>query len=784
MTISYIHARNIFFWLFLPLTIFGQPEPCDDPPVMTPLCADACIICDIEGFTGINNGGSEGEAPPDFCTFVVHNARWIAFQAGSENLTIELSVSNCEMGNGLELAIYESLDCETFQLVSNCMGGTNSVDNGSSGIFQNTVPLVIGQYYYIVMDGNFGDICNWTFNVLEGTTEVTPLMNSGTILGDFDACPENEYLYYTTGEEGATIYDWTIDGTPIGEGDSIIISWVEEGVYDLCVTARNACDEAPPTCQSILVSSISPTILDEVICEGEVYMVNDSIELTTSGFYEYEFETAEGCDSVVYITLEVVPESSTDLAFNICEGDSIFIGNTAFFETGTYTETLTNWAGCDSTVYLDLGIIICEIEGEVTAFSPSCYGEATGELVFFVESGTPPFMYEWQQFDSTPSGNGMVQETNENVVIPGLPAGDYLITITDQFDNDVVLITQITDPPVLSASFLSSDYNGYDISCYGETDGWLESIPSGGVGPYTFEWSNDNNGALQEELKAGTYVVSVTDSYGCQIVLESILLQPDPLILDVLFQDPICDGPETGIIEVIGVDGGTGPYIYSLSGDSFISDGLYSDLSEGIYTLTVQDANTCQADTSSNLVAAVIPEIELGEDVTIELADEILLSPYSNIILTENNTFWSPPHSLSCTDCSETYARPFVTTTYYLEVYSEDDCKTVDSITVYVDARRRVFIPNAFSPDFNGINDHFLVFAGPEVFQVRTLKVFSRWGELVFENSNFQPNEVSLGWDGTFKGQLMHEGIYVWLAEVEFLDGLVELYEGDVTIIR
>ncbi|MBK8561783.1 MAG: hypothetical protein IPN76_00125 [Saprospiraceae bacterium] len=98
-----------------------------NPATMMPLCANACVVCDINGFTGINNSGTTGEVPPGFCTTTAHNSQWIAFQAASTSLTLYFSVFNCQSGGvgsqtGLEVGIYYSLDCETFQLVSNCDG--------------------------------------------------------------------------------------------------------------------------------------------------------------------------------------------------------------------------------------------------------------------------------------------------------------------------------------------------------------------------------------------------------------------------------------------------------------------------------------------------------------------------------------------------------------------------------------------------------------------------------------------------------------------------------------
>ena len=84
---------------------FAQPKPCTDPPTMTSFCKQACIICDIDGYTGRNGTGGQGEAPPGFCTTYLHNAKWIAFIAGSVDLKIRMSVSNCTQKGGLELGI-------------------------------------------------------------------------------------------------------------------------------------------------------------------------------------------------------------------------------------------------------------------------------------------------------------------------------------------------------------------------------------------------------------------------------------------------------------------------------------------------------------------------------------------------------------------------------------------------------------------------------------------------------------------------------------------------------
>ena len=97
---------------------------------------------------------------------------------------------------------------------------------------------------------------------------------------------------------------------------------------------------------------------------------------------------------------------------------------------------------------------------------------------------------------------------------------------------------------------------------------------------------------------------------------------------------------------------------------------------------------------------------------------------------------------------------------------------------------REVYIPNAFSPNGDGINDWLTVFASDQVKKVNQFLVYNRWGEVVFEAHNFLPNNLSVGWDGTFKGEPLNPSVLVYWAEVEFVDGLVILFKGDVTIVK
>lgn len=768
--------------LLASLALRAQPQPCGVSPEMTSFCAEACIICDINGFTGINDDPAQGQAPPGFCTSTVHHMQWIGFIAGSTDITISVKVFGCQIGSGLEVGIYKSLDCQNFQLVSNCDG---DIQQGETGIFKNTVPLTIGQYYYFVMDGNHGDVCNYTINVLNGTTAVAQLPTSGVLSGDFTVCPGRTEQYSLAALPGAAWFSWKLDGVPIAAGvdTSVSINWTSPGIHQLCATASNVCDTAPPSCQIIQVQPIAPTHIVATVCSNTCWEGADTT-LCSPGFYTFHFAGQEGCDSVVTVQLNVLPTDLTSLDLMICKGDTLLVGNEPFYETGQFQETLLNQNGCDSTVNLSLLVIVCEIKGKLDPEQVDCNGQSSGALHFLVKDGTPPFHYKWERIGaSQPSGTGDITAVNSTIDIDNLPQGTYFVTITDNFGHDLILFGDVTEPLPLSVGFDQSDYQGFSVSCSGSEDAWLTALPAGGKPPYTFAWSNGDQSVKAQGLPAGIYTCTVTDGSGCTVSGSASLDEPPALLFSAEFTDPGCAGYNTGTIQVTHTSGGVPPYVYSLASGSFTNQTIFENLLYGAYTLRVRDDNGCETDTASMLLKPLIPQIALSPDVTVELAENTQIYLLSNVLL--DSILWTPPTGLTCSNCPKPDATPYKTTTYTVTVVSAiNGCTDTDSLTVYVLDKRDVYIPNSFSPNDDGRNDRFTVFGGPEVRQIRSLQIWSRWGELLFDGKNFPANQENAGWDGFFRGRELPPGVFLWRAEIEFVDELVLTYKGDVTILR
>ncbi|MCB9283872.1 MAG: gliding motility-associated C-terminal domain-containing protein [Lewinellaceae bacterium] len=558
------------------------------------------------------------------------------------------------------------------------------------------------------------------------------------------------------------------------------LAFATPGIHELCVTAFNVCDTIAPSCMTVEVFGPETTDLVVEVCSDDCFEVADTL-LCESGVYSFLLNTIHGCDSTVNVDLTVLETVHVDLGGAICSTDSIFVGDTWYFPPGQFIEVTTAYNGCDSIINLTLDAIICEIVGEVEGQPVLCHGDTNGTLTFSVLDGTPPFTYTWVRLDGNPSGAGNLPGLSSAETISGLPPGIFLITVNDTYGNDVVLIGVVGEPFVLSVDLFAASYNGYEVSCNGSSDGTLTALPQGGTPGYAFQWNNGSSQSFVSGLPAGDYLLTVTDAAGCTATAMLALQEPPPLFISGLFVDPGCDGFDTGSITLADAGGGVPPYQYGLFND-FGLDTLFTGLGSGTYILSILDANDCTASATGTLTAALIPTLDAGEDFTLELGDSRQIPVF--IDLAPQTILWSPAYGLSCTDCLTPVAGPYETTSYTLTVTSADGCPASDSLTVYVVKPRDIYVPNIFSPNFDGINDGLTVFAGKSVRQIRRFQVFSRWGELVFERSDFAPNDAGLGWDGRFKGKKMQEGVYAWLAEVEYLDGETRKILGDVTLIQ
>ena len=183
---------------------------------------------------------------------------------------------------------------------------------------------------------------------------------------------------------------------------------------------------------------------------------------------------------------------------------------------------------------------------------------------------------------------------------------------------------------------------------------------------------------------------------------------------------------------------------------------------------------------------------QIGEKIWKRVDVEPSGNPFNSLLQLEAdfaassdvNFSWSPAEGLSCDDCPNPEVTPTSTTTYTLTVSDDNGCIKTASVIVYLSTTRRVYAPNIFSPNGDGQNDRYTIFTGPDALSINKLQIFSRWGELVYEASDFKLNDADVFWDGNFRGKALNTGVFVWYIEASFIDGKDSQFTGNTTLIK
>ena len=313
---------------------------------------------------------------------------------------------------------------------------------------------------------------------------------------------------------------------------------------------------------------------------------------------------------------------------------------------------------------------------------------------------------------------------------------------------------------------------------------------------FIYTWLDENGNVVSNELiteveNGGIYTLHILNTAnGCEDSSSLSVLENNDFPSDATIEtnDPDCFGDNNGSIAVIEVMGGVTPYVYALNGSDYNTSPVFENLAPGDYNLLIQDANGCEFESIITITAPVELTIDLGEDLDLQFGDSIIVEAYVSIPNNQIDTIiWSPANIINCNDpaCLEIGISSFNSLEVSAMVVDLNGCVDNDEIMVNMRRSRDVFIPNVFTPNYDGNNDFFTVFTNEQqVTNIPSFQVFNRWGELMFSATNFQANDLTNGWDGSFKGEPLNSGVFTYLMEIEFIDGRIQMYRGTVTLVR
>lgn len=472
--------------------------------------------------------------------------------------------------------------------------------------------------------------------------------------------------------------------------------------------------------------------------------------------------------------------------------------NATMADPGSYTVqyTVSGLATyCVASVSADITVLRTPDAGVADMPAVFCAGEnqtvTLSALLIGADAGG-----QWMESSQFPSTGGAFDMNTGtfNVVnqVPGTYTFDYVIMGAGPCPDDMTTVEVVIEAnPVADAGSSNT------LDCT------MPTTQIGGSGTSTgpdfmYTWTTTDgmvsnaNQAIATAEAAGTYVLTVVNILtGCtatdQVVIDQI--GTFPTAVDMLVKSPNCEGDPPGSMQVLSVTGGTEPYTYSLNGAPGVASPVFSNLLAGDYTLEVTDAIGCKISDTFSITDLVVVDVSIinfvGDTLVFDLGDSIRFSyEYIGSTVIPDSLVWKLGDSVLCTNCLFLEMEAYLASVITLEAYDVRGCVATDQIAFQVVRNRDVYIPNVFSPNGDGLNDLFTLYSDADVVEITVMEIYSRWGELVFKKDGFLPNDETLGWDGTFDGDHLNPGVYVYRIAVRYGDDFMKDFAGDVTIIR
>ncbi len=676
----------------------------------------------------------------------------------------------------------------------------------SDTVFNNLCP---GYHFFQVEDGN---ACK--FGLVFFIDQPDSL--SGRVINETFPLCENDAngVLVVQGQGGTQPYSYSIDGGNTFQGGTF--SGLDSGLYDFVLADDNGCRA---DFQGSLVDPdplrIEATATD-IACAGEQ---NGRVEVSASGGspdYEYSFESSPFVDDSLFFglgagTYEVRVEDAQGcrdtgsvtvtepqvLVLNIesvrdanCRGaadgsvslaanggsppfeysqDQINYSSIPSFDSlraGSYNFYVRDSRGCEAEVSASVGEP-GSLFGSVDWKDITCAGANDGGGTLSMTGGTPPYTYRWSNGESGPS-------------VDNLPPGNPFVVVEDQNGCQVAFSGDLIDPPVLFVD--STDM--LDASCFGSCDGYLFAAGGGGTPPYSYIWSNGSTDSLQRDVCANTYVLSLVDNNGCEVLDTLEVGQPSEIIIDIVDQKDASCGLANGEVTV-AASGGAGGFSYQWSNGETgptASELLGGILPPVIYQVVVTDSTNCINTLAVQIGVGAAPEADFETEFS--PLDSLLFPEdgveFINLSVNATDYLWLFGDGNVSDEENPTHVFPGPGV-YEITLIAYDpafQCPDTAKRTIAFYPPGRIYVPTAFTPNNDNTNDEFFA-VGAGVITMR-IDLFDRWGRHLRTLNSLEET-----WDGNNKlGNPVQEGVYVWKLEATLNDQVRVQRVGTVTLIR
>ena len=432
--------------------------------------------------------------------------------------------------------------------------------NNNPALNTSTITNQAAGFYQVVVTDNGGctDTASFTIN--------QPAQIALTTAGENETCTDANGLVSVLASGGAGGFSYAWNTAPVQTTDTAVN--VPAGTYQVIVTDMNGCQDSA---QISIIDEAAPALNSDVVTDASCFGASDgsATVLATggTGTYTYTWNTA---NPVIGPALNGVP-------------------------AGIYTVTVDD-GQCQTSLDVTIGEpdeLIATID---TFQMPSCFGDADGSATVAVSGGTMPYTYAW---------NTGIPQTTPTAI--NLVSGTYGVLVRDVNGCQDTATLQLMDPPQLEVAV-----NIIDVLCFGGNTGQAEALVTGGVPPYSYDWTQGSTQAIANSLIAGLYTIDVTDANGCVISAEAQIAEPPLLTVSAMHTDVTCfDGTDGTASLTVG--GGVPGYTYEWSSGSTLQNPV--DLPAGSITVIVRDQNNCESTTGVEILQPPAIVIEkVGEE--------------------------------------------------------------------------------------------------------------------------------------------------------------------------
>lgn len=426
------------------------------------------------------------------------------------------------------------------------------------------------------------------------------------------------------------------------------------------------------------------------------------------------------------------------------------------------------------------------------SFSASSTDICEGDCIDLTDnsSGTNISSWDWN-FGGGAVPNTSTDQNPTNICFDN--QGVYTITLTVTDDNGTnstdisINVADCSGGP--NASFTASNPNPCEGDCIDFTDNstgvnissWSWDF-GGGATPNTSTDQNPSNICFDN---VGNYTVSltITDDNGSSTIEQTITVADcsggtTPPNANFTYEGDLCQGNCLDFEDLSSGSPTSWQWNFDGANPSNSSEQNPSNIcfdTPGQYNVSLTVANAAGTSTFTfpiNISPA--PGITVTGDTTIEVGGTANLSAE---VFGPGEVSWTPSNSLNCDDCPDVEATPVLTTIYTVSITDGSGCTGSAQVTVIVEVEDIVGVPSAFSPNNDGVNDVLRVLG--DGIQSIDFKIYNRYGQLVFESNN-----QTDGWDGTFNGNRLNQGVFAYTLEYTLVNGVKGQKEGSVTLVK